>query len=284
MSSLPLQPRRIDLSRWVIYGLVCLAVLLPYVIYVEMPFTPSKEAKGLYDQLEALKKGDHVLLAFDFDPASQAELRPMGRALLLHCFRKGVIPVVMTFWPNGLNMDKEIIEKTAPEAGKMWSREFKNGRDYVFLGFRPGDTSFILLMGENLKTAFDKDYYQNPTQKLPGLTDVNTLKDMKLVVDLAAGATVQAWIAWGSDRFGFPLGAGTTAVSAPDMYPFLQSRQVVGLLGGLRGAADYEVLLNVNGDGRLGMQAQSFTHLLLVGLILFANVVVFIRWIRGGKD
>jgi hypothetical protein len=37
-----------------------------------------------------------VLLAFDYDAASQAELEPMSRAVLKHCFRKGIVPIVMT--------------------------------------------------------------------------------------------------------------------------------------------------------------------------------------------
>jgi hypothetical protein len=80
------------------------------------------------------------------------------------------------------------------------------------------------------------------------------------------------WIAYGSDRFGFPLAAGTTAVSAPDLYPFYQSGQIVGFMGGLRGAADYETLVSLPGDATRGMLAQSATHLLLVVLILGANV------------
>jgi hypothetical protein len=284
MASPPPQALRLNTTRWVIYLLVALAVLLPYVLSAKMPFTPSKEAKNLFDVVDSLKSGDHVLIAFDFDPSSEAELRPMGRALLLHCFKKGVIPVMMTFWPQGLNMDKDIIEKASAEAREKWGKDIRNGRDFVFLGFRPSGANLILNMGENLKGAFDKDVYQQPTQTMPGLAGVSSLKDMKLVVDLAAGATIQMWIAYGSDRFGFPLGAGTTAVQAPDMYPFMQSNQVVGLLGGLRGAADYEKLLDASGAATRGMQAQSFTHLLLVGLIVFANVVVLVRWFRERKD
>ena len=55
--------------------------------------------------------------------------------------------------------------------------------------------------------------------------------------------TVFAILAFGSDRFHFPLAMGCTAVIAPDLYPFVQSGQVTGILGGLRGAADYEVLV-----------------------------------------
>ena len=129
-------------------------------------------------------------------------------------------------------------------------------------------------MGENLKGAFDKDYYGVQTSGMPALEGISTLKDISMGVDLAAGASVGMWVAYGSDRFGFPLGVGTTAVQAPDMYPFLNSKQIVGLLGGLRGAADYEQLLNEPGGATRGMAAQSMEHVLIVVLIIATNVGV----------
>ena len=94
-----------------------------------------------------------------------------------------------------------------------------------------------------------------------------------MAVDLTSGTPgVEMWIVYGSDRFGFPLGVGTTAVQAPQLYPFMKSNQLVGLLGGLRGAADYEQLLNASADATRGMLAQSATHTLLVILIVGANI------------
>jgi hypothetical protein len=230
-----------------------------------------------------------VLLAFDYDPASEAELRPMSRAVLLHCFRKNLVPVIMTFWSNGLTMDKGIIESAAEEANKDTGRPILSGRDFVFLGFRPGGANLVLNMGEDLKGAFSKDFYGQPTRGMPALVGVNSLKDIDLAVDFAAGATVQMWIAFGSDRFGFPMGVGTTAVQAPDMVPFVQANQLVGYLGGLRGAADYETLLSrfipsAKAYATRGMVAQSAAHVFMVVLIVAANVRLLLRRVsRRGK-
>lgn len=277
--------RTTAIIRHVIYALVALAIVLPYIIHMSLPaFTPSPIAKQLFDQVDALEPGSHVLLAFDFDPASRAELYPMGLSIVEHCFKKGVIPVVMTNWNTGLNMDKNICEEAAAAAQKKWGKQMQSGRDYVFLGFNPGLSQLVLLMGRNIQAAFDKDYFGQPTRGMPAMNKVNSLKDFKLMVDLAAGDTVGMWIAYGTDKCGLPLGVGTTAVQAPDMYPFLQSHQLIGLLGGLRGAADYEQLLEISGDATLGMQSQSFAHILLIGLIVFANVrFLMARTGRGRK-
>jgi hypothetical protein len=273
--------RRLQIIRWKIYLLVALTVVLPYVVQIPLPFKPSPWAQRLYDRIDALKPGSHVLLALDFDPASKAELEPMSLALLHHCYKKDLVPIVMTHWNSGLGLVKQICEKAAADANAKWGKPRESGRDYVFLGYRPGGSNLVLLMGESIKAAYDKDHYGKPTQGMAALQGVNSLKDIDFAVEVAAGATVEMWIAWGSDRFHFPLGAGTTAVMAPDMYPWLQSNQLVGFLGGLRGAADYESLVDAPGEGTRGMQAQSATHVLLIVLIVGANVRLFAgRFVR----
>ncbi len=272
MSPSPDALRALNRTRRIVYLLVAVAVLLPYLVSLSLPVTPSPWAKKLYDRVDALEPGSRVLLAFDYDPAAQAELTPMAQSLLRHCFRKGLVPVVMTHWVSGLGMSEQICRETADASGKELGREIQSGRDYVFLGFKPGMSNLVLNMGENLKRAFPKDFYDKPTASMPALAGIETLRDIKMGVDLAAGATVGMWIAYGSDRFGFPLGVGVTAVQAPDLYPFLNSNQLVGFLGGLRGAADYEKLLDTSGEATRGMVAQSATHLLLIGLIIVANL------------
>ena len=42
---------------------------------------------------------------------------------------------------------------------------------------------------------------------------------------------------------------------APDLYPFLDSGQLKGLLGGLAGAAEYETLIDRSGQATKGMSA-----------------------------
>ena len=277
--------RRQNLARRLVYVAVAIAVIVPFIKPVGLPLVPNKRAKDLFDRMEKLPKGSPVLLAFDYAPASKAELYPMSVALLDHCFLRGLRPIVMTHWVNGLGMCDELVKDAAKRHGKT------SGTDYVFLGFKPGWNNLILNMGESLQRAFARDYYGKPTEAMPALEGVKSLKHIPFVIDLAAGGTIQMWIIYGRDRFGFDLGAGCTAVIAPDLYPFLDSKQLIGLLGGLRGAADYEELLATTYKGiekppreaTKGMDAQSLTHLLIIALVLGANVRYLVRRLRG-KD
>jgi len=282
------EPKRIDwkttATRHVIYACVAVAIIVPLLCGGSSSFTATPGPRKVYDFIESLEPGSHVLLAFDFDPSSRPELHPMAMALLRHCFKKDLIPVVMTHWPAGVGLAKDMCEtavRDAEENKQGWSKKKVSGRDYVLLGFRPGYTDLVLNMGENVKQAFSKDYYGQPTEGMEALEGITKLKDFDFFVDIAAGATVEMWIAYGTDRADLPMAAGVTAVMGPDMYPFMDSKQIVGMLGGLRGAADYEKLLEWDDSGTLGMQAQSLTHLLIIGLIVLANVRYFLRRRKG---
>lgn len=62
----------------------------------------------------------------------------------------------------------------------------------------------------------------------------------------------------------------------PDMYPFLQSKQLTGLLGGLKGAAEYEALVKKKGSAISGMRPQSVVHVIIILFVIFGNGIYFI--------
>lgn len=231
------QVHRYTVVRRIIFLALAVAVIASLLVEFELPANPSEVTERIYRSIEALPEGSQVLFSFDFDPSSKGELKPMGVAVLRHCFKRGLHPVVMTFSQAGIGLHQNMLAIATAETGAQ------PGEDYVLLGFKPGDTNLILNMGENFYSAWDKDYYGNPTKGMPALEGLSTIKDFKYAVSFATGNTTEMWIAWGGDRFGIPLAAGCTAVIAPDLYIYLQSGQLDGLMGGLRGAADYEALV-----------------------------------------
>ncbi len=260
--------------RRIIHLLLPIVVMVPFLCEIDMPGKPSPLVKQIYYDLEALEPGSVVLFSLDFDPGSQAELAPMTVAALRQCFKNDLHPIVMTHWFSGLGLHKRLLEETAEE----FAPDKKSGRDYVLLGFRPGGQSVILSMGDSITGAFDKDYYGKITEGMDALKDVDSLRDIDYALVLSAGGTIDGmWIPYGSDRYGFPIGAGCTAVMAPDLYPFEQSKQITGIIGGLRGAADYEVLVGAPDDATSAMAAQSFAHLYIIGLVIVANIEEFVR-------
>ena len=262
--------KMLRIDRRVIFLLIGLCTLLPLLYPVGLAIRVSPEVRAVHDYIEALPEGSVFLLSMDFDPASKPELYPQAIALLKHAFRKNLRVIGMTLWVTGTGMADQAISKVALEVGK------ESGKDYVFLGWSPGVGSLIITMGQDLYKAFPSDYYNRPTKDLAVLRGVQTLRDVDYVISLAAGtAGIESWYVFGKDKYKFELGGGCTGVIAPGLYPLLRSGQINGLIGGLRGAAEYEVLINEKGRAVAGMDAQSATHFAIIVLVLLCNAFYF---------
>jgi hypothetical protein len=259
--------RMLHIDRRIIFLVIGLCTLIPLLYPVGLAIKVSPEVKSVYDYIEALPEGSVFLLSLDFDPASKPELYPQAVALLHHAFKKNLRVIGMTLWLPGTGMANEVVTRIAREDGKV------AGKDYVFLGWSPGGSSVIINMGQDLYKAFPTDYNNQPTKDLEVLKDVQSLRDISYVVSLAAGSTgIETWYVFGKDKYKFELGGGCTGVIAPGLYPLLRSGQLNGLIGGLRGAAEYEVLIGRKDKAVAGMDAQSATHFAIIILVILCNV------------
>ena len=262
--------RMLRIDRRIIFLVIGLCTLFPLLFPVGLPIRISSEVRGVYDYIDNLPEGSVFLLSLDFDPASKPELYPQAIAILRHAFHKNLRVVAMTLWVSGTGLADQIVSQTAKEAGK------ENGKDYVFLGWSPGGSAVILNMGQDLYNAFPTDYGNKSTKGLPVLAGVQSLRDVTYAVSLGAGNPgVEAWYVFGKDKYKFELGGGCTGVMAPGLYPLLRSGQINGLIGGLRGAAEYETLIGQKGKAVAGMDAQSATHLAIIVLVAICNIFYF---------
>ena len=72
----------------------------------------------------------------------------------------------------------------------------------------------------------------------------------------------------------------STAVMAPEQYPFLDSGQLSGMLTGMKGAAEYEQLIEAPGLGMPAMAGQSAAHLYIFLLIVLGNLSLIVGWLQ----
>jgi hypothetical protein len=270
--------RMLNLDRRIIFVLVAVVTLLPLLYPIGLPIRVSPEVRKIYDYIEGLPEGALVLLSLDFEPGGKPELYPMAVVLLHHAFHKQLKVLGMTLWPAGVGLAETVFSQVAQEAGK------ERGKDYVFLGYAPGDANAIISLGQDFRAAFPADYYGVKIDELTILQGVRTLRDLQYVISLSAGFPgLDTWYVYGKEKYGFELGGGCTAVSAPRFYPLLDTGQINGLLGGLRGAAEYEILLQRAGKATAGMDAQSATHFLIIILIGICNLVYFLSGQARGR-
>jgi hypothetical protein len=249
-------------ARWVLFGLTALAVALPLMMPLGLPLRVTKEVQSVYDAIQALPEGSHVLLSFDFGAASLPEMEPMSRALLRHCFSRDVKVIGLALLAEGAGIGNNIMNSTASEYGRS------DGVDYLFLGYKPRPDAAILGIGEDLRRVFPADHAGRSTEVMPILEGVNNYGQIAMVLSMADDDMPIVWINYAGARYGATIACGATAVMVTSFYPYLPSGQLVGLIGGLKGAAEYERLVGRAGSAARGMDAQSVAH----GLVLLAIV------------
>jgi len=268
--------RLLGLDRRIIFLLVGAGVALPLLRPLNLPVTPTPRVRAAFDTIEKLPPGTRVLVSMDFEPDIMAELSPMAVAVVRHCFQRHLRVVVMTLYPAGVGLAQQAIRIAAA------AEHAKPGEDYAFLGYKSGFQTVILGIGESLKSQYPTDFYGTPVDRIPILQGVTNYAQFGLVVNLSGSAAADYWIQLAQTRYHAPLVLGCTAVMATDYYPYLSSRQLLGLIGGMKGAAEYERLLGIFGDGRRGMDAQSLVHVIIVLLVLIGNAAM-LAMRRGGR-
>lgn len=254
--------------RW-IFVLVGLGTMLPLLFPVNLPVAPSPRVQAAYNAIEAVPEGSIVLMSIDYEPDIMAELQPMSIAVLRHCFRRNLKPVILTLYPAGPRLVEQALAAAGAAEGK------KRYEDYVFLGYKSGNQAVILGLGENIRGLFPRDFYGVRTDSIPLMQQVNSFADFPLLINISGSAIADYYIRIGASRYHRPMILGSTAVMATDYYPYLSSRQILGLIGGMKGAAEYERLMGIIGDARRGMDAQSLVHVIVVLLVLLGNAALF---------
>jgi hypothetical protein len=266
MAGKPFDIRSID--RRIIFVLIFVAVVWPLIQPMRLPIGVSPPVQTLYDAVEAIPPGSVVMLGADYSPDTMPELQPMVETFLRHAFERDLRVVVACLWPASPPLVETAIGPLAEEYGKEY------GVDYVNLGYMAGGIVTLLGMGASIPNTYPSDYGGTPVTEIPLMQEVENFDDIAFVMEVSAGTPgTREWVQQVQGRYRVALGSGTTAVGAPNFYPYVQSGQLTGLLGGLKGAAEYETLIGHPGDATKGMDAQSIVHALVVVFILFGNVV-----------
>jgi len=264
-----LADRILRLDRRIIFILVALGTALPLLVPVNLPITVTPRVEAAFDTIDQLPAGSTVLFSLDYEPDVSAELQPMTVAIMRHCFRKNFKVVALTLYPAGPGLVEPAIRIAAEAEHKV------RNKDYAFLGYKSGFQTVMIGMGESIRSQFPVDFYGTPLDSIPVMRGIRNYGEIALLVNLTASSAADYWIQFAVGRYRKPMVLGATAVMATDYYPYLSSKQLLGLIGGMKGAAEYEKRMDLFGDARRGMDAQSLVHVIVTLLVILGNVALF---------
>ena len=253
--------------RW-IFLTVGVLVLIPLIRPLALPLFVSPPVQGFVDAIDHVPNGSTVLMPCDYDPGARPELVPMTRTALHHLWSKGCKVVVTVLWPGGPGLVDQVLREEGARAGKTY------GVDYINLGYKSGNEAVMVLMGQSIPNTFPRDNSGQPIESFPIMHGIRDYTSFPLLVAISAGYPgTKEYVQQVQGRFHIKMVSGVTAVSAPEYYPYLQSGQLLGLLGGMAGAAEYELARHEKGAATKGMDAQSMAHVFIAFCIVLGNLV-----------
>ena len=235
----------LNIPKPVIYIIMFFVVALPVLFKMQVSTYVTDEVQRIYDHMEQLYQYNQenpenkkaIFIAFDYDPATMAELDPMAFATLRHAFLRGIPVIAWSGLPTGVDLGEQDMHLIAKDYGAVY------GQDYVFLGYGYPFVQAIIALATDVKTFFASDKAGNDTRDLPLLKNIYNFNRIGLVFSMSGTSYPESWVTYANGLYGKMVVTGSTAVSAAKYYPFLQTNQMIGLMGGLKGAAEYEQLV-----------------------------------------
>ncbi|MCH7990042.1 MAG: hypothetical protein IID46_12945 [Planctomycetes bacterium] len=272
-------------KRWV-FLLMMAAVLIPVLLELRFPEDPSPMVRDVFQVIEDLPEGSKILMAMDYDPGTLAELDPMAAGFTRQCAKKKHKLFFITLLPQGgmmIQRNINILKREFPE--------YEYGRDYVNLGYRPGNDGVVKVVVSDLQELYGNDVPGTALDDIPMTKNMKNIQSIDLIISVSGSDPgTKQWVQFASTPYEIKTVAGVTGVQAPPLYAYIP-HQMVGLLGAIKGAAEYEQVLlehypefrkNKNTqEGLRRMGPQLVAHLLMIALIVLANFIFFIGRSRG---
>lgn len=250
--------RRAILSRMgppVLLLVLAGAVLLPADIGLRLDRADSSASRGVNVALDQLPEDPMVLVGFDPDLGTYAELRPTVRALLGDLLGRGASLAFISLTPEGRALAIGELDRLA--------RLEANPGQIVDLGFLPGAEAALVALARGL----------GPTAA-GALVGPGELPDphMALVIggnDLGP----RSWVEQVAPRReSLEIVAVAPTVLLPDLQPYLASGQLAALLATPRDGAAYRATLDLGPLERLVEPAEPSSLAILLGIL--AAIVV----------
>lgn len=268
-----------DIDRRIIFLFIFVTVATAVLFRLEFKEYPTVIVKKVFDKIESMPPGSKVLVSFDFDPAMKPEVYPMANSFVRHCLVKGHKLYLMTIWATGQALMTETVETVI----KNEFPEAMYGEDYVTLGFKAGGVGVLNVIVTNFRKMYPTDEHGTSLDSIPLFVDVKSTKDMDLILPIGGGQPgPKEWVLFIGDPGNVPIAPGLAAVVAPLIYPYYP-KQVIGLLGGVKGAAEYETELrshyprfkDIDAPALRMMGPQTMAHIVIMAFIVIGNISYF---------
>lgn len=278
-----------EVARRIIFLFIFVAVAAPIIFEITFEEEATPVVKALFERVENLPPGSTVLMSFDFDPAMAPEVQPMADAIARHCLYKDHKVIFMSLWATGQSlMTTTLNRRLYPEFPDK-----VDGVDYINIGYKAGNEGVLNVIVSDFRKMFPADANGVPLDSTEIFKGIDNCGDVDLIIALGGGRPgPKEWVLFVGDPAGVPIGVGVAAVVAPQLYPYFP-QQIIGILGGVKGAAEYEQeLLDTHRERFADMATpairmmgpQTLAHIVIMAFIVIGNIAYFRTRKKGDKS
>jgi hypothetical protein len=255
-------------DRRALYVALAVAVAIPVFVRVRPPIPPTVETLAAYRAIEELAPRRLVMVHSAWDAGTIGECEGQCHAVVEHLMRKGQPFVIWTSNPAAPPFYNRVIAAAARRYGRVY------GRDWLDFGYKApgGSLGFaVQAMARDFPGYMKADAHGTPVARLKLLDGLRDASGFGLAVSIGYNPMGEL-IQFVQAVYGTRIVFGIAAINSTTTYSYLDSRQIVGMLVGARGGAEYEVLLREPGIGVDIIVAQSFGHVLIILVVILGNI------------
>jgi hypothetical protein len=274
-----------NVDRRVFYWILFIALTIPFLRPIGLPITVTPSTQAFYDGLKSIQPGEVVVLSINSGVSAWGDCLPAMVASVHKVYDQGGKLIVWSIGYTDVDITWAKIKEKNPDVFSKW----KEGEDYVYFGYCPGQETNVALLRDNIRAVYTKDVRGVATDQIPLMKDINGANKIKFVLSSDTGDAQMYYIRqWKNGQVNYektgkpPTVAemGIAMNKSGDMSYFLSGDEF-GLVAGSRGAAELEALTGYKGDATITMDSISVSHVLLVLAIILTNISMFAT--RGKK-
>lgn len=269
-----------EIPRSVIYVTILIFMIIPTLYPLGLPVPVSEQTKAFYAAVDSLKPGNVILELLDYSSGSVPIHEPGAIVVGKHAVQKKAKIVYATITMEGTDMYVNLMKRL-----NLQQYGYVYGKDYVFLGYAAGDEVALSAIASNIRSVYTKDFFGTPIDNIEIMKNVRDYRDYALVIQHTAGspeAVVRQFVV----RYGVKFASHPNEMMYPTLLPYYAAGQMVGLMKGAVGVAEYETIAKMPGDALKLTDVQALTHMVYLAFMLLANIgYTGTRWLtrkQGG--
>lgn len=261
--------RLLSIDRRILYWVLVILIIIPLLRPFGFPIPVLQTTEKFYDTIKALPAQSVVVLDNSARVIAWSEIGPATIAATRQLIAQDLRVIIWsTTTPDAPLLTQNYLLKYFDTAGK------KYGQDYVLIGYVPGEAVTMATLAKDIHYP-GKDFYGTDLGSIPMLANVNTAKDISLIVVSEAGNEGAYYVGQWGVPYGTPIIDICTGALVSERLIFYNAGTILGIVAGSRGGAELELLTKFYGVGVATADVLSMTHMYLLVLIVLGNIAFF---------